>query len=446
MEWPGTLRGNKRGHLEIGGCDAVELAKIYGTPLYVFDEEAVRGRCREYREAFAAVYPDYHILYACKAFSTMGMCRLMEMEGLGLDVASGGELYTALAANYPPEDIYFHGNNKSIEELNLALSAGVGQIVVDNPYEMETLAQLAEGRDTHVDILLRLTPGVEAHTHAYIQTGQLDSKFGITMHDDSAIRAVQRALEIPVLNLKGIHCHIGSQVYNLESFVLAARLMVDFMQEVRQVTGHTLAELNLGGGLGIAYMPGDQPPPVSEYARLVAETVKERCQGVNLPLPRLLVEPGRSVVGEAAVALYRVGTVKEIPGVHTYASVDGGMADNPRPALYQASYHALVANKVHSEPEGTYTIAGKACESGDILIRDIQLPNLVPGDVVAVLSSGAYHYAMASNYNRLPRPAIIMASSGKAEVIVRRESLSDLVRYDRIPASWEKKAFLSANG
>jgi diaminopimelate decarboxylase len=444
MNLPGTICINEQGHLQVGDCDVVELARTFGTPLYIYDEMGIRQKCREYHRALAVNYQDYKVLYASKAFSSLAICRLMEQEGLGLDVVSGGELYTALAADFPPEKIYFHGNNKSIEELNLALSAGVGYIVVDNPWELENLAQLAAGRKTRVKILLRLTPGIETHTHHYIQTGQLDSKFGISLSGGAAMEVVKRALALPEIELVGIHCHIGSQVFNSASFRFAAERMIDFMAAVKEETGHQLTVLNLGGGLGISYTENDQPDPIDTYIEGIAATVKEACANYNLPLPTLVVEPGRSLVGEAGIAVYRVGTVKEIHGVRTYASVDGGMADNPRPALYQARYQALVANKANAPREQTYTIAGKCCESGDILIQDIELPRLVPGDLIAVLSSGAYQYAMASNYNRLPRPAVITVAQGRAEIIVRRETYSDLIRCDRIPPAWTEKDTLPA--
>lgn len=440
---PGTICINPSGHLEIGGCDVVGLANIYGTPLYVFDEKAIRRKCREYQKAFASSYPSYKVLYAGKAFSTMAVIRLMEQEGCGLDVVSGGELYTALAANFPVENIYFHGSNKSLEELNLALASGVGQIVVDNLWELENLSQLAENRKQKIKILLRLTPGIKAHTHHYIQTGQMDSKFGITITDGSAMVAVKKALQMPCLDLHGIHCHIGSQVHNLDFFNLAAGQMVEFLAQIKKETGYILKELNLGGGLGISYTAADSPRSITDYVQGLTAIVKRVCSEKNVPLPTLLVEPGRSLVGEAGIALYRVGAIKET-SASIYASIDGGMADNPRPALYQAEYKVIAANKATMTPEQKYIIAGKCCESGDIVAKDVLMPKLVPGDLLAVLSSGAYHYAMASNYNRLPRPAVVMAADGKAEIIIRRETYSDLIRYDRIPASWDDKDFLPA--
>ena len=303
MNLPGTICINEQGHLQVGDCDVVELARTFGTPLYIYDEMGIRQKCREYHRALAANYQDYKVLYASKAFSSLAICRLMEQEGLGLDVVSGGELYTALAADFPPEKIYFHGNNKSIEELNLALSAGVGYIVVDNPWELENLAQLAAGRKTRVKILLRLTPGIETHTHHYIQTGQLDSKFGISLSGGAAMEVVKRALALPEIELVGIHCHIGSQVFNSASFRFAAERMIDFMAAVKEETGHQLTVLNLGGGLGISYTENDQPDPIDTYIEGIAATVKEACANYNLPLPTLVVEPGRSLVGEAGIAV-----------------------------------------------------------------------------------------------------------------------------------------------
>jgi diaminopimelate decarboxylase len=440
---PGTMQIDANGHLQIGQCDVIQLANTYGTPLYILDEMALRQKCREYHRAFREFYPDYQILYASKAFSTMAICRLMEQEGLGLDVVSGGELFTALAADFPPENICFHGNNKSVEELNFALASGIGRIVVDNAWELEILAKLAEGKKSKANILLRITPGIEAHTHHYIQTGQTDSKFGISLDDGTALTVVERALQLPQISLLGIHCHIGSQIFNLDSFVLAAQRMLKFMAEVKKHTKHQLLELNMGGGLGIKYTENDTPVTCTEYVQRLAQAIREYCRDYNLLLPKLLIEPGRSLVGDVGTAVYQVGAIKEIRGVRTYASVDGGMSDNLRPALYEAEYKAIVANKAKLPAVKNYTIAGKCCESGDILIRDISLPSLAPGDLLAVLSSGAYQYSMANNYNRLPRPAVILVGNGQAHLIIRRETYQDLIRCDQIPNGWGKKKVTS---
>lgn len=426
-----TVEGDR---LIIGGCDAVELARRFGTPLYVLDESLIRSNCRAYLRGFAsASYPAYRVVYAGKALLTSAVCRIIEEEGLGLDVVSGGELYTALHAGFPPERIYFHGNNKSPGELQMALDAGVHRIVVDNAYELELLEALAREADARPSILIRLTPGVDAHTHSYIQTGQLDSKFGFSLHEDVAAAAIRKALSSDRLRLMGVHSHIGSQLFDPEAYDAAIRAVFDFLEGVRADTGWVPEELNLGGGLGVPYVQGDPYPDPAEFAAYLAEAVRREAGGRGFPLPMLLIEPGRSIVGRAGITLYTVGSIKEIPGVRTYAAVDGGMADNPRVALYQARYEAVVANKASRPRTHVVTVAGKNCESGDILIRDLKVPELEPGDILAVFATGAYNYSMASNYNRLPRPAMVLVADGAADLIVERESYADLVRLDRIP-------------
>lgn len=421
------IQVNEKGHLLLGGCDAVDLAGEFGTPLYVMDEGIIRHNCRLFRQAFSRV------IYASKALMTMAICRIIEEEGLYLDVVSGGELYTALAAGFPPERIYFHGNNKSRDELAMALKAGVGQIVVDNFWELELLARLTEELRREVSIFLRVTPGIEAHTHEYIRTGQVDSKFGFTLPGGQALQAVRAVADIPGLHLKGIHCHIGSQVFQVEPYVEAARVLVDFLAEVRENAGMVLEEINLGGGFGIYYVAGDTPLPPAVYARAIKAVVEEKSREHGLPEPRVAVEPGRSIVGPAGVTLYTVGSIKEITGVRRYVAVDGGMADNIRPALYQAKYRAVLANRVHDGPREVVSITGKCCESGDMLIWDIELPALKPGDILAVLCTGAYGYSMASNYNRLPRPAMVLVKDRQADLIIRRETYQDLVSHDVVP-------------
>ncbi|TDA64093.1 MAG: diaminopimelate decarboxylase [Clostridia bacterium] len=422
------MQVNEKGHLLLGGCDAVDLAGEFGTPLYVIDEAAVRRNCRLFRQAFPRV------IYASKALMTMAICRLVEEEGLCLDVVSGGELYTALAAGFPPERIYFHGNNKSRDELALALEAGVGQIVVDNFWELELLAGLTEGMGRGADIFLRVTPGIEAHTHEYIKTGQIDSKFGFTLPGGQALQAVKAVADIPGLRLRGLHSHIGSQVFQVQPYAEAAGVLMDFLDEVRENTGLVLEEINLGGGFGIYYVPGDAPLPPAVYGQAVQAVVGEKAREYGLPEPRVAVEPGRSIVGPAGTTLYTVGSIKEITGVRRYVAVDGGMADNIRPALYQARYRAVLANRVYDGPQEVVSITGKCCESGDMLIWDAELPALKPGDLVAVLCTGAYGYSMASNYNRLPRPAMVLVRDGQADRIVRRETYQDLVSHDVMPA------------
>jgi len=441
----GTMQVNQKGHLEIGGCDTVELVKEFGSPLYVMDEQFIRDKCRNYYESFTGVYPTSQVIYAGKAFLTTAMCRLVESEGLGLDVVSGGELYTALKADFPVEKIYFHGNNKTIDELKMALEAKVGRFVVDNVFELENLNGLAQELKTKVDILIRTTPGVEAHTHEYIQTGQVDSKFGLVMGNGQAMAGIKNALQMENLNLRGLHCHIGSQIFELESYQHTAEVMMDFLNEVYQETGHRFEELNLGGGFGIYYASGDKPGSVKTYAALVIETIKRKAEEVNYPLPKIIVEPGRSIAGEAGTTLYSIGSVKEIPGVRKYVAVDGGMTDNPRPSLYQAKYEAIVANKVNETKSEEVSIAGKCCESGDMLIWDLRVPPLESGDILAVFSTGAYNYSMSSNYNRLARPAVVFVRDRQADIVVKRESLDDLLRNDVMPERMlDKSQALSA--
>lgn len=431
----GTMSINKQGHLEIGGCDVVELAQKYGTPLYIFDEETVINNAKAYLAGLAEL-ENYEVIYASKAFLTLGMCKLIEALGLSIDVVSGGELYVALQAGFPVNRIYFHGNNKSISELQMAIDVGVGRIVVDNFYELETLAEIAANKRRQVNILLRLNPGVEADTHSYIQTGQPDSKFGFSIGNGDAERSVDLADGFEYINLKGIHCHIGSQIFDISSYKVAINVMMDFILNYKS-KGITLSELNLGGGLGIRYTKADQPVPIPEFTKFLVSSVKEAAEQRNLEIPRIMIEPGRSIVGEAGTTVYQIGAIKDIPGIRTYASVDGGMTDNPRVALYQAQYHGIVANKADQPAEKTYTVAGKCCESSDKLIENIELPQLEPGDLLAVLSTGAYNYSMASNYNSLPRPAIVTVYRGESKLMVERETYADLIRLHRIPKRWQ---------
>jgi diaminopimelate decarboxylase len=439
MNLHGTMRINQAGHLEIGGCDAVDLVRQFGTPLYVMDETLLRDNCRAYVESFQKYYPDAEVIYASKVFSAMAMCRLVAEEDMGLDVVSGGELYTALASGFPAGRIYFHGNNKSPEELEMALEARVGRYVVDNFCEMELLNELARQRKTKAKILIRVSPGIDAHTHHYIKTGMIDSKFGLAIANGQALLGIEKALGMKNLELKGIHCHIGSQIFDLNSYKEAAATMMAFVKEIKIKTGFLCEELNLGGGLGIYYAEGDAPQPIPELVALMTKTVRETAAAYGLPLPKIIVEPGRSIAGEAGVTLYTIGSVKDIPGIRKYVAVDGGMTDNPRPALYQAKYEAALANKMNVPGEETVSIAGKCCESGDMLIWDIELPPAVSGDILAVSSTGAYNYSMASNYNRNRRPAVVFASGGKAELVVRRESYDDLIRNDIVPERMQQK-------
>ncbi|MBI4491954.1 MAG: diaminopimelate decarboxylase [Chloroflexi bacterium] len=419
---------SERDHLVLGGCDAVELAERFGTPLYVYDEATIRARAREYLDGLRAAYPNALVLYASKAFSSPALLEIVKQEGLGLDVVSGGELHVALRVDFPSERIYFHGNNKAREELELALDHGVGRVVVDNLYELDLLAEVAAQRGRRQPILLRLTPGVEAHTHDYRKTGILDSKFGFPIATGQAEEAVRRALALPSLDLLGYHAHIGSQIFELEPYVESIRIVLGFARAMQRQLGVELREFSPGGGWGIAYTRTDDPQPVAELVATVAETVHRLTGYSGASGPRLVLEPGRSIVGTAGVALYRVGAIKRIPQVRTYVAVDGGMADNIRPALYQARYEALLANRMSAAPSEMVTVVGKYCESGDVLIRDVELPPLQPGDVLALPASGAYNLAMSSNYNHALKPAVVLARDGQARLIRRRQTYEDLLR------------------
>ncbi|MFC0214276.1 diaminopimelate decarboxylase [Paenibacillus chartarius] len=429
----GTSTINDKGHLEIGGVDATKLAAEYGTPLYVFDEALVRRRCREFVEAFRESGMKFQVAYASKAFCVKAMCRIVEEEGLSLDVVSDGELYTALEAGFPAGRIHFHGNNKTPQEIEMALDAKIGCFVVDNFVELHMLNALAGEKGVKANVLFRVTPGVEAHTHEYISTGQEDSKFGFDLQNGSAMRALQEAKELSQLVLLGLHSHIGSQIFEVEGFRLAAEKVAQFSARVRTELGLTFPVINLGGGFGIRYTEDHTPLPMGEYIRAITDAVKKQFAQVDYPLPEIWIEPGRSIVGDAGTTLYTVGTMKDIPGVRKYVAVDGGMTDNPRPALYEAKYEAMLANRAREACEETVSIAGKCCESGDMLIWDLDLPRVKVGDILAVSCTGAYNYAMASNYNRIRRPAVVFVQNGQSDLVVRRETFGDLVNNDVIP-------------
>ncbi|MDR2909657.1 MAG: diaminopimelate decarboxylase [Oscillospiraceae bacterium] len=422
---------NGAGRLTIGGLDAVELGSRYATPLYVMDEDEIRANCRAFlrgmkihREGRGAV------AYASKAFCCKRMCRIAAEEGLWLDVASGGELHTALEAGFPSGRIIFHGNNKTAADLTLALEAEVGRIVVDNIFELGLLDHLAKAAGKTACIQLRIKPGVEAHTHEYIRTGGVDSKFGFSLESGEAMKAVVKALGRQSLCLKGLHCHIGSQIFGTEAFRAAASVMTELFARVKRETGYAIPELNLGGGFGIRYLPEQEPAGYESCIEAISRAIAESCRALNISEPFLMVEPGRSIVGPAGITLYTIGAVKEIPGVRTYLTVDGGMADNPRYALYKSEYHMLLAARALAPPTGAYTVAGRCCESGDLLGVNIALPRPAVGEMLAVLATGAYNYSMASNYNRLPRPAVVMVGGGGSYLAVRRESFEDVARFD----------------
>ncbi|WP_080838536.1 diaminopimelate decarboxylase [Cohnella massiliensis] len=436
----GTSRINDLGHLEIGGCDVTDLAKRFGTPLYIVDEALVRQRAREYVEAFKATGLRFQVAYASKAFCVMAMCRVAEEEGMSLDVVSDGELYTALQAGFPAERIHFHGNNKTPEEIEMGLDAGIGCFVVDNFVELAMLNAIAAEKDKQVNILLRVTPGVEAHTHDYISTGQQDSKFGFDVGNGTALRAVEEALKQPQLKLLGVHSHIGSQIFEVEGFRMAVEKVAAFSVEVREKFGVTFPVINLGGGFGIRYVEGDKPLPVATYVKAITDAIITHFRENDYPLPEIWVEPGRSIVGDAGTTLYTVGTSKDIPGVRKYIAVDGGMTDNPRPALYESKYEAVLANRCNDAADEVVSVAGKCCESGDMLIWDLKLPAVRQGDLLAVFCTGAYNYAMASNYNRIRRPAVVFVRDGQADLVVSRESFDNIVGNDIIPERLRKQA------
>ena len=426
--FPAASAVNDSGHLVIGGCDTVELAAEFGTPLYLFDELSLRNRCAEFKREFGQRYADTTVLYSAKAFINKALAQLFNEEGLGLDVVSAGEISIARSAGFPLDRVYFPGNNKSAEELRLALEWGIGRIVVDNFYELDLLGGIAKEQGSKPDILLRLSPGVEPHTHKYIITGSLDSKFGIPMvHGEKAVTTAQA---IPELNLRGLHFHIGSQIAETEPYQQAIDIILSFAAEMKRKHGFEMNELDVGGGFAIQYTLDSPVPPISTWAEVITSSVTSGCQRLGLTLPRLIIEPGRSIVGQAGVALYTVGVVKDIPGVRCYVSVDGGIADNIRPALYGARLEAVIANRMKDRIAGKFTIAGKFCESGDILIRDIGLPEPVAGDILAVPGCGAYSLSEASNYNASLKSAVILVKQGRARLIRRRETFDDLTRYD----------------
>jgi len=427
--FPLTAEVSKNGHLVIGGCNTVELAAEFGTPLYLFDEFTLRSKCAEFKEEFGQRF-NTTVIYACKAFINRALAIIFKEEGLGLDMVSAGELNIAQSVDFPLDKVYFHGNNKSAEEIKLAIEWHVGRIVVDNEYELTLLDKMAKEQKYKPDILLRLSPGVEPHTHKYIATGVIDTKFGFPLA--GAEKAVAQAMSAPNLNLIGLHFHIGSLIFEVEPYEQAIEHVLDLAAEMKRKYGFELKELNIGGGFAIPYTLDSPPPPISMYAEAITSRIISKCRELGLALPKLIIEPGRSIVGQAGVALYRVGAMKEIPSVRCYVSVDGGMGDNIRPALYGAKYEAVVANKVLAKESKKVTIAGKFCESGDILIKDISLPPVTADDIIAIPDCGAYCLPMASNYNASLKPAVVLVKEGKARLIRRRETFDDLTRCDLI--------------
>ena len=427
--FPDTTDTNSAGHLTIGGCDAVDLVEEYGTPLYVLDETTLRSKCRQFAGAFASRYPNAQAVYASKAYINPALARIFAEEGLGLDVVSGGELAVAMAGDVPLERVYFHGNNKTPAELEEAVAAGIGRVVVDSFHELDLLERICAEAGKSQDILVRVSPGIDPHTHAYTTTGIIDSKFGFSIQTGDAEKAIQQAIAAPHLNLQGLHFHLGSPIFELEPYQAATDLVLRFAAGLRE-QGLNLQEFSPGGGFAIAYTRNDRPPAPDDYAEAIVGTLTATCDELGMEPPALVIEPGRSIIGPAGVALYRIGAIKEIPGVRTYVSVDGGMGDNIRPALYQASYEVLSANRPGADPDATVTIAGKYCESGDVLASDILLPTPAAGDVIAIPAAGAYCPSMASNYNLNPRPPIVLVNDGESRLIRRRESYADMMLCD----------------
>lgn len=425
------LNVNSLGHLTIGECDTVDIVKEYGTPLYVLDENGIRRACRLYKEAFEEYYEGKGCpLYASKALNCLEICRIINSENMGLDVVSGGELYTAIRAGFPMSKIHFHGNNKTFEEIEMAVSNDVGTIVVDNFEELNIINNISMKYNKKTCVSIRLTPGIDAHTHKFIKTGQIDSKFGFNFENGDALKAAKIALDLPNIELKEVHCHIGSQIFELEPFELAAEITMNFIKQVFDSYNYVINSMNLGGGFGVRYTEDDDPPKFKDYVKNVSEVVKRKSLEYKIPVPYMYIEPGRSIVAEAGITLYKIGAIKEIPNVRTYVSVNGGMCDNPRYALYKSSYTCLIANKMHINKTKKVTIAGKCCESGDLIQENVLLPNPERGDILAILSTGAYNYSMASNYNRIPKPAIVMVNNTRHRVIVKRETYEDLIRND----------------
>ena len=429
MKLFGTMKVEDN-QLTIGGNKAVELIKEYGSPLYVFDEELIREYCRDYRRYFRCKEDNNRVAFAGKAFLTVQMCKLLMEENMSLDVVSGGELYTAYKAGFPVERVMFHGNNKTLDEIELGVKLGVGNFVVDNLYEMEILNDFAKSYGKIQSIYLRITPGIEAHTHDYIKTGQIDSKFGFAPVGTVIEDAVKKAISLENIHLAGIHCHIGSQIFELQPYEDAVEVMLGLVKKIEENHGYLIKEVDFGGGFGIYYSKGDKPRTTREYCDAIINKVNEVCNRTGQERPILTIEPGRSIVANSGTTLYTVGSIKEIPGIRTYAAVDGGMTDNIRPALYNAEYECVIANRVSGGSGQTVTIAGKCCESGDILLENVELPEVKSGDILAVLTTGAYGYSMSNNYNRVPKPAVVMVKDGHARLVCKRESYEDIIQND----------------
>ncbi|MBM7838228.1 diaminopimelate decarboxylase [Alkalihalobacillus xiaoxiensis] len=430
MFFHGTMRVNGDGHLEIGGVDTVNLATNYQTPLFVYDVALIKERADAFKTAFEEAGVAHQVAYASKAFSCVAMYQLAQNLGLSIDVVSGGELHTALKAGVAPEKIHFHGNNKSKEELNMAVSEKIGCVVVDNFYELDLLEEIASARQITVPVLLRLTPGVEAHTHEFITTGQEDSKFGFDLANGQATIGLKQALDSDHLHVLGVHSHIGSQIFETEGFVLAIEKVFNYVEQWNEAFNFKPLVLNFGGGFGIRYVEGDKPLQPKTYVNEIIKETKKHVARLKIDEPEIWIEPGRSLVGDAGTTLYTIGSTKDIPNVRRYLSVDGGMSDNLRPALYDAKYEGILANRATDIATDEFAVAGKCCESGDMLVWDLPLPEVKHGDLLAMFCTGAYGYSMANNYNRIPRPAVVFVENGETQLVIKRETYDDLTRLD----------------
>ncbi|MBM7569773.1 diaminopimelate decarboxylase [Aquibacillus albus] len=421
---------NEKGHLTIDGVDTTYLAKKYGTPLFVYDVNAIRNNARAFVNTFKELGVKAQVAYASKAFSSIAMLQVAKQENLSLDVVSQGELYTALQADFPVDKIHLHGNNKSYDELEMAVKNNVGCIVVDNFFEIELLSEILEQNQTSMDVLIRVTPGIEAHTHDYILTGNEDSKFGFDLSNGQAEKAFLLLNQQKNIHVKGLHCHIGSQIFETEGFVMATKRLFETISKWKQEHHYSPTVLNLGGGFGIRYTEEDDPLPLSGYVEALVAEIQQQVDQLGMDMPEIWIEPGRSIVGNTGITLYTIGSKKEIPGVRKYISVDGGMTDNIRPALYQAKYDAIIANKAGQPVAENVSVAGKCCESGDMLIWDLELPTVNHGDLLAMFSTGAYGYSMSSHYNRFPKAAVVFVENGKDKLVIKREAYQEVARYD----------------
>lgn len=413
--------------LHIGGISSLELVEKYGTPLYVMDEALIRSNCRRYINSFKVKENKNKVVYAGKAFLTLSMCQLIKEEGMNLDVVSGGEVYTAYKSNFPMDKVFFHGNNKTLDEIEMAISYNVGAFVADNFYEIDKINEIAKKHNKIQKVFLRITPGIEAHTHEYIKTGCIDSKFGFTMLNNKTLSAVKRVIAYSNLELVGLHCHIGSQIFSIDPYLDEVDIMLNIIKSIKEETGYSIKELNLGGGFGIYYKEGDEPKEIEEFCSCILEKAEKTSSELKIDIPKLIIEPGRSIVGNAGTTLYTIGSIKNIPNVKKYAAIDGGMTDNIRPALYKAEYECVIANKVESPWKEVVSISGKCCESGDILLNNVELPEMYSGDILAVFSTGAYGYSMSSNYNKVPRAAVVSVKDGESKVMCRRETYEDII-------------------